>query len=339
MAGWVILTGDAALGSELLVDGKYLEGVTYVLSALGIGAVLCWGLHIPDDPSIDWNLVILEQFTVVRSARGGRSYSLIIDSPRKAEEIAAAWLRRLGFPDAQVTPIGADDGVDVRAFGAVAQVKWTGKPIGGPDVRDLAGTGKPGQARFFFSKSGYTKPALRWAADLDHPVRLFIMGEDGNVSACNYRARRSLWHAPLHVPVATRRPTSHSAHWVSIAVGIFSLVDAIFFVSVMVQTFLDGQVFTGVLFGTAALGMAAVCVPTIFLPTVRITSNIRRGQPPGIQESFSSPSRSEVDKGLPSDAFVGFEPDRIMRILDWGVDLWVQGRIIHRALRGRAVRR
>ena len=119
---------DAALGSGLLVDGEYLVGVTYVLSALGIGAVLFWGLHIPDDPSIDWNLVILEQFTVVRSARGGRSYSLIIDSPRKAEEIAAAWLRRLGYPDALVTPVGADDGVDVSAFGAVAQVKWTGRP-------------------------------------------------------------------------------------------------------------------------------------------------------------------------------------------------------------------
>ena len=170
-------------------------------------------------------------------------------------------------------------------------------------------------------------------------MRLFIMGEDGNIVACNYRARRSLWHAPPHVPVATRRPTSRWAPWVSITVGIFSLVDAIFFAYVMMQTLLDGQVFTGILFGAAALAMAAVCVPTVFLPSVRISSNIRRGQPPGIQESFSSPSRSEVDKGLPSDAFVGFEPDRIMRILDWGVDLWVQGRIIHRALRGRAVRR
>lgn len=113
---------------------------------------------------------------LVRSARGGHSYKSLIDSPRKAEEIAAAWLRRFGYRDALVTPVGPDDGVDAGSFGAVAHGKWTGRPVSAPDVRRLAGTGKPGQARFLFSKSGYTKPALRWAADPERTVKLFIMG-------------------------------------------------------------------------------------------------------------------------------------------------------------------
>jgi len=333
--GWTILTTDAALGSGLLVDGEYLMGVTYLLSVLGIGAVLSWGLHIPDDPSIDWNLVLFEQLALARSARGGRSYSSIIDGPRKAEEIAAAWLRRLGYPDALVTPVGPDDGVDVSACGAVAQVKWTGRPIGIRDVRDLAGTGKAGQARFFFSKSGYTKPALRWATDLEHPVRLFIMGEDGNIVACNYRAKRSLWYAPPHVPVAFRAPTSRWVPWVWIPLGIFTLLDAIFFAFAMIWTFLHGQVFPGVLMGAMALALTAVCVPTVFRPVARISGNIRRGQPPGIRESFNMPRPNEADTGLPSDAFVGFEPDKIMRILDWGTNLWVHAHVMHRVLRGR----
>jgi hypothetical protein len=339
VAGWAILTADVALGSGLLVDGDYLVGVTFVLSALGIGAVLSWGLHIPDDPSVDWNLVLDEQLTVVRSARGGRSYLPVVDSPRKAEEIAAAWLRRLGYPDALVTPVGADDGVDVSAFGAVAQVKWTGRPIGAPDVRDLAGSGKPGQARFFFSKSGYTQPALRWAADPERPVRLFVMGEDGNIVARNYRAKRSLWRAPPHVPVAFRRPTSRWMPWVSITVGILSLMDAIVFAYMMMQTFFDHQVFTGILFGAMALALAAFCVPNVFLPAIRISGNIRRGEPPGIRESFSRLRPPEVDTGLPSDVFVGFEPSKIMNILDWGTDLWVHSRAMHRVFRGRALPR
>jgi hypothetical protein len=71
--------------------GAYVPGVLCVVSALGTGAVLLWGLHIPDDPSIDRNMLLLERLTVVRSARGGHSYPPITDSPRKAEEIAAAF--------------------------------------------------------------------------------------------------------------------------------------------------------------------------------------------------------------------------------------------------------
>lgn len=339
VVAWVILVMDAALGSIWLAGGKYLMGVTCVLSALGIGALLSWGLRIPDDPSIDRDLALFEQFSVVRSARGGRSYAPIIDSPRKAEEIAAAWLRRMGYPDARVTPVGADDGVDVNALRAVAQVKWTKRPIGASDVRDLAGTGKAGQARFFFSKSGYTKPTLKWASDLEHPVGLFIMGDDGNVVACNYRAKRSLWRAPAHMPVAFRRPPSRLTPWISVTAGVFSLVGVITLTYLMTQTFVDGQVVTGVLFCAVLIVMAAVCVSAVVLPTIRISGNILRGRPAGIRESFERPPPPDVDGGLPSDTFVGFEPDMIVRMFDRGVDLWVQSRFLRRVLSGRAVAR
>jgi hypothetical protein len=245
LGAWAILAGDAVASWGPLASGDYLLGVPYVLSVLLIGAVLAWGLRIPDDPSIDWSLVIFEHFLVVRSARGGHSYAPVIDSPRKAEENAAAWLRRLGYPDALVTPVGPDDGMDVSSFGAVAQVKWKTRRVSAPDVRDLAGAGKPGQARFFFSRSGYTKPALRWAADPERNVQLFIMGDDGNILACNYRAKRSLWNAPRHTPVASRRPPSRWLPWICVTGGTFALLDAVFLAYVTMVVFAHGQVLMG----------------------------------------------------------------------------------------------
>jgi hypothetical protein len=334
---WAFVLADAAAGaSGLFPRGEYLLGALYVVSALGIGAVLLWGLHIPDDPSVDWNLVVLERLTVVRSAHGGHSYPSIIDSPRKAEEIAAAWLRRLGYPDALVTQVGADHGKDTESFGAVAQVKWRISRATEPQVRDLAGSGKPGQARFFFSKSGYTKPALWWATDLEHPVQLFIMGDDGNILACNYRARRSLWHAPPHVPVASRLPASRGSIWLSVIGGTSSFLSAISFVYIMLHTFHTGRALVGVTCGVMALTLAFMSIRALFLPVIRITRNVRERQPPEIGKSFRGPRLPEIDRGLPPDAFIGFAPDPIGRVLDLGVDLWVFSRAVHRVFRGRS---
>lgn len=335
LGAWALLACDAVGSWQPLASGDYFLGVPYVLSVLLIGVALAWGLRIPDDPSIDWNLVFLEHFLIVRSARGGHSYLPIIDSPRKAEENAAAWLRRLGYPDALVTPVGPDDGMDVSSSGAVAQVKWKTRPVSAPDVRDLAGTGKPGQARFFFSRSGYTKPALRWAADPEHRVQLFTMGDDGNILACNYRAKRSLWNAPRHIPVASRRPPSRWLPWINVTCRTFTLLDAIFLAYVTMLSFAHGQVLMGVLLGAMALILGSLCVPAIFLPTARVTRNVIGGGPMEIRESFSRPRLPEVDKGLPSDAFVGFEPDRIRALLDWGVDAWVYGSAIRRVVHSR----
>ena len=333
---WAILIANAAGGaSGLFPHGEYLLGVLYVVSALGIGGVLFWGLHIPNDPSVDWNLVVLERLTVVQSARGGHSYPSIIDSPRKAEEIAAAWLRRLGYPDALVTRVGPDDGKDAQSFGAVAQVKWEESPTTAPEVRKAVGAGKSGQARLFFSKSGYTKPALRWATDLEHPAQLFIMGDDGNILACNYRARRSLWNAPPHVPVASRMPLSHRMIGVSVVGGVSSFVSAIFFVYVTLYTFHTGHALVGVVSGAMMLTLAFMSMHALFLPVIRVIRNVREGQPAEVGMSFRGPRLPEVDEGLPPNVFIGFAPDPIGRFLDLGIEFRVFSRAVHRVFSGK----
>lgn len=333
---WVfLLVGAAAGGSGLFPQGEDFLGVLDVVASAGIGGVLSWGLHIPDDPSVDWDLVFFEQLTVAQSARGGHCYPPIIDSPRKAEEIAAAWLRRLGYPDALVSPVGADDGKDAASFGAVAQVKWTSRPIGVKDVRDLAGTGKPGQARFFFSRSGYTKPVLTWASDVEYPVQLFIMGADGNIFACNYRARRSLWHAPSHVPVASRAPFSNGMVGLSVVGGVCTLLGTIVFAYGTVHAFGAGQVLLGMFCAAVTLMFAFSVMHVLFMPVARIIRNVREGRRPGVGMAFRGPRLPEVDEGLPSDAFVGFEPDPIGRACDLGIDFWVFSRAVRRVVEGK----
>jgi hypothetical protein len=225
--------------------------------------------------------------------------------------------------------------MDVSSFGAVAQVKWKTRRVGAPDVRDLAGTGRPGQACFFFSRSGYTKPALRWAADPEHRVRLFTMGDDGHILACNYQAKRSMWNAPRHVPIASRKPPSRWEPLIMATVGTFMLVDSVFLGAMAAMLFARGQALMGVPFGGLALMLGAGYVPMLLLPAARITRNILRGGPARIRESFNGPPLPEVDKDLPPDTFVGFEPDRIRAVLDWAFDAWVYGGAMHRIVRGR----
>ena len=112
-------------------------------------------------------------------------------------------------------------------------------------------------------------------------------------------------------------------------------LNAIILASAMVWSFLAGQVLAGVLIGLIALIATATSVSLVFLPTVRIVRNVRSGQPAEIRESFRPRRPLEVDEGLPPDAFVGFEPDLIGRIFDWGVDFWAYSSAVHRVLRGR----
>lgn len=84
---------------------------------------------------------------------------------KEAELLVWDWMRRNGYPDAQLTPAGADGGVDVSAKGAAAQVKHHAKPVGLSYVQRLAGVANAeGKAALFFSVSGYTSAARRWAA-------------------------------------------------------------------------------------------------------------------------------------------------------------------------------
>jgi Restriction endonuclease len=114
------------------------------------------------------------------------------------EQVAAAWVRRFGWEDAEVTPDGRDNGIDVWARGAVAQVKiWKHKRAGIAEVQRLAGSAKPGQSCLFFSADGYTRAALAWSYHLDHRVALFELLPDGRLVACNWHAWRISQEAPF----------------------------------------------------------------------------------------------------------------------------------------------
>lgn len=94
----------------------------------------------------------------------------VVANWQDAERSAALWMRTNGHPDARLTPAGPDGGVDVVASRALAQVKFTGSPVGPRFVEQLAGTALRAQYRgrtaLFFSAAGYTAPALRAGQEL-----------------------------------------------------------------------------------------------------------------------------------------------------------------------------
>lgn len=91
------------------------------------------------------------------------------------EELCADWMRWYGFWDATKTRRGADGGVDVRAWNAVAQAKFQKARVGEPPLRDLAGVraiqGVP-YALFFAHAPGFSEPAMTFAER--SKIELFI---------------------------------------------------------------------------------------------------------------------------------------------------------------------
>ena len=86
---------------------------------------------------------------------GGRTVGAgarTIRSPDDAEQVAAEWMRHLGFGDARCTGAGTDGGVDVRSREAVAQVKAQLTPVGRPELQALYGVARSeGCQPLFFS--------------------------------------------------------------------------------------------------------------------------------------------------------------------------------------------
>lgn len=114
----------------------------------------------------------------------------------KAESAMAEWMRHHGFPDADVTPGGADGGIDVVANRAIAQVKTHMKSVGRPDVQRLVGAAVDRQKTLlFFSHSGFSANASQYAEDAH--VALFNFDLHGNVVPLNARAMAvAAWHDP-----------------------------------------------------------------------------------------------------------------------------------------------
>ncbi|WP_100350487.1 restriction endonuclease [Luteimicrobium subarcticum] len=65
---------------------------------------------------------------------------MVIGTWQEAEAAAAHFMRQyLGCTDATTTARGSDGGLDIRARGAVAQVKHHARPVGRPDIQRLVG--------------------------------------------------------------------------------------------------------------------------------------------------------------------------------------------------------
>ena len=115
----------------------------------------------------------------------------LIRTPRDAELAAVASMKYLGFSDAQETPVGADEGIDVNSTRAVAQVKAYMVPVGRPDVQNLAGVAAAEKKRgVFFALSGYTPQAIQWADKAN--VALFSFDLQGRPEAVNSVAHKLL---------------------------------------------------------------------------------------------------------------------------------------------------
>ncbi len=114
-----------------------------------------------------------------------------IRSPDDAEQVAAEWMRHLGFPDARCTAPGTDGGVDVRSAGAVAQVKAQLAPVGRPELQALYGVARSeGRRPLFFSLMSYTAAALTWADSVG--MALFRFDHAGMVEPVNVVAEELL---------------------------------------------------------------------------------------------------------------------------------------------------
>jgi hypothetical protein len=115
----------------------------------------------------------------------------LIRTPQDAECAAAAWMRWMGYDDAEVTGPGADGGVDVTSRRSVAQVKTETLPVGRPALQRLHGVAMAdGKEGLFFSLSGYTSQAVEWADLAGMP--LFRFDLQGEPQAANAHGQQRL---------------------------------------------------------------------------------------------------------------------------------------------------
>lgn len=142
--------------------------ISAVLMAVGIGL----------GAKVEWDLSLLpeetegekKRATKRAAAKEARFEPANVLSWQDAERSARDFLRHQGFTDAQLTPPGADGGVDVVSSVAIAQVKYQSRPVGAPAIVQLLGTTHrkqyQGRLPMFFSSSGYTPKAITAAREL-----------------------------------------------------------------------------------------------------------------------------------------------------------------------------
>lgn len=108
-----------------------------------------------------------------------------ISSWQVAELNARDWMRSWGFRDAELTTSGSDAGLDIRARGAVAQVKYEARDVGRPYLQLLVGArGLDVTSKMlFFTGARYTEQARRYADEMS--IALFHYQLDGLMEPAN----------------------------------------------------------------------------------------------------------------------------------------------------------
>jgi hypothetical protein len=92
-------------------------------------------------------------------------------------------MRHWGYRNVSLTSAGTDQGIDVRATGAVAQVKFEAKQVGRPQLQNLVGArGRNSHLKLlFFTGAGYSRHAIEYASEMD--IALFTYALDGQMIA------------------------------------------------------------------------------------------------------------------------------------------------------------
>jgi|TARA_B100000315_G_scaffold234148_1_gene247916 hypothetical protein len=112
---------------------------------------------------------------------------------RDYEKAAVAFLVGLGYSGVGAAAAGADGGVDVWVTGIlVGQVKAQQTKVGSPPLQQLYGIAcKENVQGLFFSKSGYSKPAIQWANSVEMPLfNVSYRGDHFAVEPVNRSAER-----------------------------------------------------------------------------------------------------------------------------------------------------
>ena len=88
------------------------------------------------------------------------------------EKFMAKWMRWLGWEDAKAMPVGPDEGIDIKAKGALGQAKHWDHEVGIEEVQRHNGVceGLPKHGRVFLAKNGYTPQAIKWANERGLPL-------------------------------------------------------------------------------------------------------------------------------------------------------------------------
>ncbi|MFK4797587.1 restriction endonuclease [Streptomyces sp. MPA0124] len=113
-----------------------------------------------------------------------------ISSWQQAELNAARWMRHWGYADATSRPGGPDSGIDVRATGALGQVKYQAVHVGRPELQRFVGARPYGSNAqlVFFTGSDYTSTAVAYAQEWN--IALFRYHLDGSMAPVNDAARQ-----------------------------------------------------------------------------------------------------------------------------------------------------